>query len=266
MSQNYHTLLLFFKNETHYKSCLHVLNNLKSGRQAGDEGVVEEWVEMFSPLWNNDWFNASVVPTPKYICLSYETSTRYGLPLKLLKQLFEVELRAACLEVFYDQVGEYEHFYFFDNKIVDKDEMFKRFKLIPELVREQFQVDPYQQADNGYDKPEKIKRLIADEEKALKDVRESVDGLMEIMKSSNETGVNPVRMMRSALVLRAAGKGFLHAVGFGVFTVLLFKGVWLWTILTLILIVLLPVIYINKVTKDLDEDVEIDVQMEGDTC
>ena len=48
-----------------------------------------------------------------------------------------------------------------------------------------------------------------------------------------------MQVIESILLLRAGGKGLLQAILFGLATVLLFKGFWLWLTLAIILAIVI---------------------------
>lgn len=254
MSHNSHTLLLFFDKEDLYKNCLRMFKLL-------DEEAPEKAKEIgrlldvnIAQAWKDDWFNQSITPTSKFLRLDYDTSTGYDLPLDVLQQLFDAGLRAACLEVFYDQVGEFGQFYFMDGQLVDKDSVCKKFGRIRSIVDEQFENDNDQLDQDEYIRPTPITKLIKEKTKHEKEASEMVDSLIGLAKASSETGVNPLELAKSAMVLRAAGKGLLQAVGFGIVTILLFKGMWLWISLTVVLLVALPLIYVSNVSDVFGDD------------
>lgn len=256
MSQNAHTLLLFFRKEEPYKKCLQILRLLEAGKSDQAEKIGQNWGVNIAQSWNDHWFNQNLLPTPKFIRLEYETSTGYDLPLNMLQQLFDVGLRVACLEVFYDQVGEFGQFYFMDGQLVDKDSVCNKFGLIRTMVDEQFECDSEELEGNGYSHPIPIGKLVKEKEKQKAEANEMVDTLLGLAKASRETGANPLELVKSALILRAAGKGLLQGAGFGVVTILLFKGMWLWIVLAIVLSVVLPLIYISRVNAELDGEVD----------
>jgi hypothetical protein len=281
MSQNAHTLLLFFDHNELFKNCLGLFKHLDAeepekaaeyGRKIGVD---------ISTAWNDDWFNQRVTPTPKYIRLDYDTSTGYDLPLDVLQQLFDAGLRVACLEVFYDQVGEYGQFYFRNGELVDRETIKEKYAPISPIIEELFSSDHEELEEGDYPRPITIKKLIEQkaaqdkEAKALVDAmtdKDTLDAMINLAKASQETGSDPVELLKSAMLLRALGKGLLQALGFGVVTVLLFKGMWLWIALSVVLAVVLPLIYLLQVNAQFKDDEDSDgddeeLQEEGEaTC
>lgn len=252
MSQNAHTLLLFFSEENSYRKFLGILRLLDAGDLDQAEKIGADWGVDIAKSWNEDWFNHSISPTPKFIRLKYETSTGYNLPLDILNQLFDSGLRAACLEVFYDQVGEFCQFYFMDNQLVDKDSICNRFGKIRTIIDDQFESDSKDLTDSSYRSPIPINKLIKENAKQEAEIMEIKETLLALAKASRETGEDPLKLAKSALILRAAGKGLLHGITFGIVTALLFKGIWLWITLAIILTIILPLVYISQVSAEFD--------------
>ncbi len=254
MSQNAHKLLLFFDNVDHFRNCLAMFKQLEAGNaEKAAEFSALLGVDILN-AWNEDWFNHSVTPNRQFIRLDYDSSARYDLPLDVLKQLFGAGLRVACLEVFYDQVGEMAQFYFKDGKLLDKDLVYGKSEKIKAIVREHFEGDPEELEDDGYPRPCTIDKLIKGEARQQEEASEMMNTMLELAKAAKETGKNPVELVKSVLILRAVGKGLLHALIFGVITILLFKGLWLWIILMILLAVILPLIYVQKASAQFDDE------------
>ncbi|SMF28291.1 hypothetical protein SAMN02745866_01810 [Alteromonadaceae bacterium Bs31] len=256
MSQNAHTLLLFFSKEEPFRKCLKVLRLLDAEKNDQAEELSRTWGVDFATPWNADWFNHCVSVTPKFIRVQYDTSSSYELPLELLQELFDAGLRVACLEVYYDQLGEYGHFHFMDSKLVDLDLMCNKYGLIRHILSEQFECDIEETEGHGYPVPASINKLIKERGKREEESAEMVDALVGLAKASRESGVDPLALAKSALVLRALVKGVLQGVGFGIITVLLFKGMWLWIGLSVVLTIVLPLIYVSKVSADFEDEPE----------
>lgn len=258
MSQNSNTLLLFFENDDAYTNCLKLFKQL----EAETFDKAESFGIEISQTWNDDWFNHSITSDSQYIRIYYDTSVRCELPLSVLHQLFSVGLEAACLEVFYDQVGEFGQYYFLEDQLVEKASVYKKYTQIENIVDEQFECDSEDLDEDGYSLPSLITKLISDREKQLEDSNKMVDALMNLSKASQESGENPIELLKNAMILRAAAKGLLQAFGFGVITVLLFKGIWLWICTAIILGVILPLVYVNGINKEFGDD--IDEEDKGD--
>ena len=258
MSQNAHSLLLFFEGEQNYRTCLKILRLLESERIDDACELGEEWGVDLAAEWDGEWFNQSLSPAHTFIRVNYETGTGYELPLQLLQQMFEAGLKVACLEIFYDQVGEFGQFFFVEGELVEPDVIFSKQPGLADIVDQQFECDPDNGTSHGYQLPATISQLMAQQDENEIRGKEMLEAMMRLSAASRETGINPLGLAKSALVLRAAGKGVFHAIVFGVLTALLFKGIWLWVGLTALLFVLLPLLYVSKVAalfKDNTDDV-----------
>jgi hypothetical protein len=280
MSQNTHTLLLFFDNKELFKSCLGIFKHLDAGElEKAAESGRQIGVDITS-AWQDDWFNQRVTPTSKYIRLDYDSSTGYELPLDVLQQLFKAGMRVACLEVFYDQVGEYGQFYFRDGELVDREIIREKYARISTIADDLFTCDQEDLGEDEYPRSTTIDELMKQkakrdkESKALVDAltdKDTLEAMIDLAKASEETGSDPVDLLKSAMLLRALGKGLLQALGFGIVTVLLFKGMWLWIALAVVLAVVLPLIYMMQVNAQFEDDEDSDSddeeQEEGEvTC
>jgi hypothetical protein len=280
MSQNAHTLLLFFDDKDLFKNCLGMFKHLVAEEPEKAAEYGRQIDVDISKAWNDDWFNHQVTPTSKYIRLDYDTRTGYDLPLDVLQQLFNAGVRVACLEVFYDQVGEYGQFFFRDAELVDKEIIDEKYGQIKTIAEEAFTSDYEDLEEAEYPRPTTIDKLIklkAEQDKEAKMFvdamtdKDTMEAMINLAKASQETGSDPIEMLKSAMLLRALGKGLLQAIGFGVVTILLFKGLWLWITLTIVLLVVLPVIYLIQVNAefkdDEDSDSDDEEQEEGEvTC
>ena len=268
MSQNAHTLLLFFNEEKSYRKCQKILKYLEADRAMKAAQHSEEWGVDLPNAWNDDWFNHNVTSTSKFIRVYYETSTSYDLPLALLQQLFDVGLRVACLDVFYDQVGETGQFYFLEGQLVSKKALLEKYGLMQDILDQEFGSEVDASDSNGYKTPRTISKLLEDKQLQESESKEMLDSMLELARTVRETGQLPSEIYeeaRAALVLRALIKGVLQSVAFGVVTILLFKGVWLWIGLSIILLIILPLIYVNKVAEEYpleDEEDEEDEEEE----
>ncbi|QJD60394.1 hypothetical protein HG264_16695 [Pseudomonas sp. gcc21] len=256
MSQNAHSLLLFFEGEQNYRTCLKILRLLEEADSEEARDLGEEWGVDLAAEWDGEWFNQSVAPAHTFIRLNYETATRYELPLELLQQLFEAGLKTACLEIFYDQVGEFAQFFFTEGELVAPDVMFGKQAGLADIVEQEFECDLGNEARHGYQLPATITQLIRQREENEARGKEMLEAMMSLGVASRQTGAHPLELARSALVLRAVGKGLLQAIVFGVLTVLLFKGLWLWVGLTVVLLVLLPLLYVSKVAAVFKDDTD----------
>lgn len=266
MSQNSNTLILFFEKESEHKDCLLMLLKLNRSEYQQAKTYAQRLNIDITHAWNEDWFNHNVSAKEEYIRIDYDSGTGYDLPLEVLKSLFGCGLKAAALEVFYDQVGEVAQYYFVDGQMVAKETAVERLPIITKITQSHFDSSDDQLEDDGYKLPIAIERLIKDKEHQMQDSKELVDGLLEINKLARESGSDPMELLESALVVRAIGKGLLQGLSFGIITVLLFKGMWLWISLSLILCVVLTLYYVSQLSNDSGEDDE-NLPQQGDvTC
>ena len=248
MSQNTHSLLLLFNDAAQFQRWRSLLQKLDDGADtaqpnpaAFDEALRREWQE--------NWFNHSFATGPGYLMLRYDTSVHYELPVDALEELFDGGLAAAVLEIFYDQAGETRRYHFLDSKLVNREALYKAHPRVPTLAAAEF-ADEDDIEHQQVDKPIPLRKLRVDEEQRTADAQKMVEALVDIAKVSRESGVNPLQVMRSALIMRALVVGLLKALAFTVVTVLLFKGIWLWILLGLVLAVVLPLFGALKVLKD----------------
>ena len=251
MSQNAHRLLLVFDDEQTHKNCLLML--LRLNEQKFDQAAVfaERLGIDISHAWEEDWFNHDLKAQPEYLRIDYDSSTRYDMPLDVLQQLFDCGLRGAALEIFHDQVGEFSQYFFCGAELVDKKTLLAELPQFEELTQTHFECDPEELEDDGYERPMSIDDLIDMKQQQQEDAEEFAGALMDMFKHARETGSNPMDMIKGAFALRAIIKGVLYAIGFGVVTVLLFKGMWLWITLSILLVFILPIWFLFTSFKDL---------------
>lgn len=254
MSQNSNALLLFFENKALHKDFLSMLNKLNESEGQKAKSLADQLKIDISKTWQEDWFNHSIVAQSQYIRLDYDTSTGEHLPLDVLKQLFDCGLKSAALEVFYDQVGEFSQYYFIDGALDKREVVATKHPLLKDVSQAQFECSYDELEDEGIEMPVSILQLMKDEEKSKKESQEMVNGIVELAKLSKETGSNPMEVLKSVLILRAVGKGLLYALLFGIVTVLLFKGMWLWISLSMILAIVLPIYYASKILNEFGEE------------
>lgn len=256
MSQNAHTLLLFYTDQKLHNRCLLMFYKLNKGERDEGKSFAAQLNVDIEETWDNDWFNQNVFGQPNFIRVDFETSTHYAMPLELLLQLFSSGLRGAALETFHDQVGIFSRSFFLDGNLVSEDSLYSQLPHAEEIVGDQLKTDADDIEYDETEKPVSINSLMRQEKKNLADAQDAVNALREVVKLANETDANPMDVIQSVLLLRAAGKGVLHALIFGVVTILLFKGLWLWVTLTLLLAVILPLYQANRVMKDLRPDAD----------
>jgi hypothetical protein len=256
MSQNTTTLLLFFEQEQTHKDCLLMLLKLEQSNHEQALHYANRLKIDINTAWNDDWFNQSVSAQPDHIRVSYDTSTRYHLPLSVLQQLFSCGLKAAAIEIFFDQVGEYEQHYFLNNQQILRTQFYSKMPKAKEITTECFQCSIDELNEDEISKPRSISKLLEDQVAHNKDSQEMVSAMLDLARVSRENNTNPIETLKSALILKALGKGLFQSVTFATLTILLFKGIWLWISLSLLLAVCLPLYYTSKVLEDFPDETE----------
>ena len=260
MSQNTLTLQLFFEDPIKLKTAQLVYQYLC----ADNTEQAQRWADKLGApgleaLWDTEWFNQSVAAAPSHLVLQFDTGTSGDLPLLQIETLFSHGLRAAVLEVFYDQVGETERMHF------DRGQWVSRQAFMDANPQWRAVVEPAQQggedsegeADDRYacskdpTKPLAVAKLRQQEEKRKREAQEAAEAFVEMARAMGKSGKSPVQGLIAVLLLRAGLKGLVHAVVFTVVTVLLFKGFWLWMGLGLALAVALPLYYMATEHKEL---------------
>lgn len=103
-----------------------------------------------------------------------------------------------------------------------------------------------------------IDKVIKQEERNRIEAEEAVKALRDVAGLARESDSNPLELMKSIPLIRAGGKGLLHTFPFGLVTILLFKGLGLWILLTLLLAVIFPFYYIHRELKALGGDSDDD--------
>ena len=241
MSQNAHRLLLVFDDAQAQKNCLLMLLRLNESKFdhaavfAGKLGID------ISHAWEEDWFNHEIVARPEFLRIDYDSSTHYDMPLDVLQQLFGCGLRGAALEVFYDQVGEFSQCFFSGGMLVEKQTLLSELPQFAELTQTHFECEEEELEGDGYKRPMPIEDLIALKQKQMEDAQEFAGAMMDMFKKAREDGTNPMELIKGAMAMHSIIKGVLCAIAFGVVTVLLFKGMWLWITLSILLVFILPI-------------------------
>ena len=244
MSQDTHTLLLFFDDEVLHKRCLLMFINLQRGdmdkaKQFSDPlGVTSVVTES----WNKDWFNCELDASPDYISFSYDSRASRSNTYPFLQLLFKAGLSAAALNIFFDQVGEEETSFFIDGYRVPAGDYYRHSAKVKKVTEKLW--DDISDSEIN-DEKTAIEQLIAAENLHYEDVGELLNLLKGAAMTSAKEQVSIEDMVESADVFRAIGKGVLQAILFGLFTILAFKGFWLWLTLSLILLVLLPYYHLS---------------------
>jgi len=277
MSQNAHTLHLFFEDPIKLKTGQLAYQYLAAGnteqaqRWAGKLGT-----EDLDALWDPQWFNQRVAAEPTHLLLCFDTGTHDDLPLRALETLFAHGLRAAVLEVFYDQVGETERMHFDQGRWVSRQDFFKahpEWRAVVEpvdaraVLQGDEEDDPYACSKDPA-KPVAVAKLREQEAERRKQGEEAAQAFIDMARAMGKSGKSPLQGLIGVLLLRAGFKGLLQAVVFTVVTVLLFKGLWLWLGLGLVLAVVLPLYYIVTEYKSLhgDDDESDDAGSDGDAA
>ncbi|RBP51697.1 hypothetical protein [Arenicella xantha] len=258
MSQNTNTLLLFFDHEDSHKTCLLMFLKLKEGDLAQAQLFANQFKMKLPRQWGDSWFNQRVTAQPDFIRLDYDSSTSEDLPLEMLHPLFKAGMKGAAIEVFNDQVGEYHRAHFVSGSMVNPKSLFKRVERSIAVIDSEFAASPEELQQAPLDKPISIRRLLQQREQEQADAQEMVALMRDLGKAAKDTGSSPEELLRSSLVLRAVGKGLLQGGIFGLVTILLFKGLWLWVGLTVILLVGLPLLYVSQVITELDGEIDIE--------
>lgn len=266
MSQNANTLLLFFSDKTRHEHCVLALHHLVREDDEASRPFQHKLGVDFSTPWQDEWFNQQVTATPRYIRVDFDSATSAGAPYALLRALFASGLKAAVYEVFHDQVGETQGFHFMADKLVSRGDWFAAMPELTDLVVEAMgaedegadDADADDGATDDHDcsvavgKPVPIQKLIDDEQRRAKEAEALVEGIVALGKAARETGANPLELAKGALVVGGLIKGVVQALVFTVVTVLLFKGVWLWIGIGVVLLVVLPLWYAGTASRELN--------------
>ena len=258
MSQNTHTLHLFFENPIKLKLGQLVYQYLATGHTE----QAQRWADKLgapdlSALWDAQWFNQEVLARPDHLTLRFDTGTSDDLPLHALETLFAHGLQAAVLEVFYDQVGETERMHFDAGQWVSRQAFFDKNPQWLPVVEPKAERDEDTDYSGSKDpaKPISITRLRKQEAERKREAQEAAEALVDFARAMGKGGVkNPVAGLIGVLLLRAGLKGLLQAFVFTVLAVLLFKGFWLWLGLGLVLAVVLPLYYMLSEYKAIKGD------------
>lgn len=248
MSQNQQTITLFFSTPVQFKLLqLHVMalsaNKAKDAARWADKLGVD-----LSSTWNDEsWFNHSFSVGNGHLSIIVDTSTREGLPLAPLAELFEAGvIIGAAVDVFYDQVGEHAAYFFLSNRYTTKDVFLEA---IPEAASA---VEDYEASDGSYDKflDKPIARMIAGLKAQQADAEAAVEVMREMAREFMLTKKSPETILRQMLVRAALVRGLFHGVVFTVLTILLFKGFWFWLLLGIAVTVALPIFYVHQITSE----------------
>ena len=263
MSQNTHTLQLFFQDPIKLKLAQLIYRYLATGHTE----QAQRWADRLGAsdlhaLWDAQWFNQEVFARPDHLTLRFDTGTSDDLPLHALETLFAHGLQAAVLEVFYDQVGETERMHFDAGQWVSRKAFIQKNPQWLPVVEPQAGRDEAGDASEGDEdadhgcskdpaKPISVAQLRKQEAQRKREAQEAVEAFVGLAQAMGKSGTSPVQGLIAVLLLRAGLKGLLQAFVFTVLAVLLFKGFWLWLGLGLVLAVVLPLFYMLSEYKDI---------------
>ncbi len=250
MSQNSHKLLLFFDDAEIQKDCLLMLLRFREERYDEAAFFASKLNIDVVDIWRDDWFNQELSAKPEYLCLYYDSSTHYQIPYDFLRQLFSCGLTAAALETFYSQVGETEHAYFHDDKLLPKKHFLKAMPSIEAIIDDQFDLEFEDEEQVLYAKPTTLQKIQPDEEKNARETREFVDGLTKAFRDADKEGVSAGEMVQGFMFLFSLGKAALVAVVFAIVTMVLFDGFWLWLLLSLVVLIVLTFWFFSREIGD----------------
>ncbi len=246
MSQNSHKLLLFFDDAEIQKNCLLMLLRFNEERYREAAVFANKLNIDVVDTWRDDWFNRDLKAKPEFLCLYYDSSTHYQIPYDFLQQLFSCGLTGAALETFYSQVGETEHAYFHDDKLVPKKNFLKLMPNTESVINNQFDLEFESEEQPRYVKPTLLKKIQADEEKHAQETRELVDGLTQAFRDADKKGVNAAEMVQGLMFLFCLGKASLVALIFAVVTLILFEGWWLWILLSIVVLIGMTIWFFSR--------------------
>lgn len=260
MSQNSYTLILIFKDQPSHETCVLAFHHLQRGNPEQSEPYQQRLGLDLSALWREQWFNQEFKATPDFLMIGYDCSVHKEPPYELLRDLFKVGLAAAAMEVFHDQVGEYQREHFFDGKLVDSTHLLKAMPEMAAVIEAEFaELDDSDEVNRPVVETVALQALIDEEQRRRKKAMEMVDGLLSLTRSARESGINPVELAKSAVLIGSLVRGLIHALLFTVVCVLLFKGLWLWIGLGVALCVILPLKYMAQSNREMSEEPEEEV-------
>jgi len=285
MSQNAHTLTLFFEPPLLHRQFQLLLQYL----QRDDAGNTARWAQELggvdaAQLWGaparfNHWFAGHRT----HLVYGFETGTSAPVPWALLEHLGRHGLRAAVMEVFYDQVCERERYHIDAGQWIGHREWLARHPQHRALIDPEGGIYPPEGATpgpapnpapdctlNDPARPTPVAQVAAQQATQAREARETVQALAGLAAELRGKGVSPVEAVVGFAVLGAGLKGLWHAVLFTVVTALLFKGLWLWLGLGLLLAVAWPLFYMHRARQrwegDGDDDDESAIDRDGGTA
>ena len=321
MSQNKHTLLLFFKDQTRHKLCLLMLLRLKQAKWPEAQKIASRLKLSLIDEWQQQWYQHEVTGSPQHIRLDFATSPRNRTQLQVIQKLFQAGVTGVVCETHFGAAKETERQYFLSQHLVNEKLFYKHLPQCIPLVRQQLSAsfesmplakpvklatlielakrqaqeersDGIVRAKQQVPKPKPVKQRprqstaatqqpvekpipVTATQKPLPEVRtesiqnqestavpiaEPVVPTVESYESDEPLGEITAQRdgelegenQSSNPMLKAIGTGLLQAAGFGVVTILLFKGLWLWVSLTALLAVSLPIYHTQQLNKDMD--------------
>ncbi|HEY0585292.1 MAG TPA: hypothetical protein VGD52_04095 [Pseudoduganella sp.] len=238
MSQNSHTLTLFFSNRVQHLHCDLLLKALSNGNRDEARRWSDKLGVNLDQEWDGDWFNIECSAEASHIQLNYDTSNRYHLPLETLSRLFKVGLKAAVLHVFFDQVGEHKRYHFLGDALVGRKYWQQKLPEFAQLlaVREDADVTI---EDVGNSSPQPLTLLIDEHQRQEEEAKQAVRAFIG---DAGKDG--PGALVKSWRLLRAIGRGLAHAAIFTIAALIVFKGSKLmWLGIGGVLALVLPIAY-----------------------
>lgn len=260
MSQNSHTLILIFNDQASHEACVLAFHHLQRGNPAQSEPYQQRLGGELSTLWRDKWFNHEFKATPDFMMIGYDCSVHDEPPYALLRDLFKAGLAAAAVEVFHDQVGEYQREHFLDGKLVDSSQLLQARPEMAALMEAEFaELDDLDDVNRTVVDAVALQTLIDDEQRRRKEAQEMVGALLSLTRGAREAGVNPIELAKSAVLIGSLVRGLIHALLFTVVCVLLFKGLWLWIGLGVVMCVILPLKYMAQSNREMSDEPEEEV-------
>lgn len=241
MSQNSHQLLLFFSSDDQARQLLQLLQAL----QRDEPEHAQQWAQRLdldlSHEWHTEWFNQELsARAPGLLRLNFDAGNSDVVPLSALKKLFDRGLKAAVLQTFIDQAGELHRHYFLDGQWVNRGDWAAALPALNTVVDAELPLDDDEpDPSRSTPQPVSLQQWIDRDEQRQREAREMVAALTGFARDASERGVGIGEAAKSFLVIRGLFKGVLQGAAFMVITLVMFKGVWLWVGLGLLLMVLL---------------------------
>lgn len=260
MSQNSNRLILVFNDQASHEACVLAFHHLHRDDPAQSEPYQQRLGLELSTLWQEQWFNQEFKATPEFLLIGYDCSTSDEPPYALLRDLFKAGLAAAAVEVFHDQVGEYRREHFLAGQLVDSTRLLAALPEMGRLIASEFaEHEDISEVNCPVAKAVTLQSLIDEQQRRRKEAMEMVDGLVSLTRSARESGVNPIELAKSVVLIGSLVRGLIHALLFTVVCVLLFKGLWLWIGLGVALCVILPLKYMAQSNREMSEEPEEEV-------